>query len=81
MRKTESEAEIGKKVHDFIAQNHSTLEREWKNVSTYSLVRELRNRGWKGIIYNEDPNIPEEHKHGVITVFHNGGWLPEEDEK
>ena len=63
------EAKWGGQIHDFIEKNAPLVENEWDNISTYTLVRHLRKRGWRGEIYNDDPEMTEEHRQGVIASF------------
>lgn len=58
-------------------ENQSLVEHEMDNISTYTLVKQLRKRGWHGDITNDDPSMADEHKQGVIAAF-NG--KPSEDE-
>jgi len=74
-----TEKEWGVQIQDFISKYQEQAERSWDAVSTYTLVKELRKRGWQGTIFNNDPDMAEEHKDGVIAAF-NGKAKEEETE-
>jgi hypothetical protein len=59
----------GDKIQAYINQYQEQAERSWDAVSTYTIVKELRKRGWQGTIFNNDPDMAEEHKDGVIAAF------------
>lgn len=63
------EREWSERRNQFIKEHQDELEREWDKISTYTIVRELRRRGWEGDIFNNDPDIPQEHKEGVTAAF------------
>lgn len=71
------ESKWGGQIHDFIEKNSPLVENEWDSISTYTLVKHLRKRGWHGQINNDDPEMTEEHRQGVIAAF-NGSWNAEE---
>jgi hypothetical protein len=57
------------KIQAYINQYQEQANRSWDTVSTYTIVKELRKRGWQGTIFNNDPDMAEEHKDGVIAAF------------
>ena len=57
------------KIKAFIDENRQCMNNTWPDISTYTIVKQLRKRGWQGTIYNDDPDLPEEHKQGVIAAF------------
>jgi hypothetical protein len=69
----------GDKIQAYINQYQEQAERSWDAVSTYTIVKELRKRGWQGTIFNNDPDMAEEHKDGVIAAFN--GKAKEDDEE
>ena len=75
-----TEKEWGGQIQDFISKYQEQAERSWDAVSTYSLVKELRKRGWQGTIFNNDPDMADEHKEGVIAAF-TGEWKEENTEE
>ena len=54
--------------------------RSWEAVSTYTIVKELRKRGWQGTIFNNDPDMAEEHKEGVIAAFNGAHHFESDDD-
>lgn len=68
------------KIQAYINQYQEQAERSWDTVSTYTIVKELRKRGWQGTIFNNDPDMAEEHKEGVIAAF-TGEWKEENTEE
>jgi hypothetical protein len=68
----------GDKIQGYINQYQEQAERSWDAVSTYTIVKELRKRGWQGTIFNNDPDMAEEHKDGVIAAFN--GKAKEDEE-
>lgn len=62
------EAEWGKRRRALIDEFQQSCPLR-DTISTYTLVRELRKRGWAGTIFNNDPDVPEEHKENVIACF------------
>lgn len=75
-----TEKEWGVQIQDFISKYQEQAERSWDAVSTYTLVKELRKRGWQGKIFNNDPDMADEHKEGVIAAF-TGEWKEENTEE
>ena len=59
----------GDRIQKYITDFHEQYERSWDSISTYTIVKELRKRGWQGTIFNNDPDMAEEHKEGVIAAF------------
>ncbi len=78
-RRLKAEKDWGDRIRDFINQYQEQANRSWEAVSTYTIVKELRKRGWQGTIFNNDPDMAEEHKEGVIAAF-NGKPNEETDE-
>lgn len=72
-RRLKAEKEWGDSIQGFMNEYQEHAERSWDAVSTYTIVRELRKRGWHGRIYNDDPEMANEHKDGVIAAF-EGNW-------
>jgi hypothetical protein len=68
-RRLKAEKDWGGQIQDFINKNLEQVNRSWDAVSTYTIVKELRKRGWQGTIFNNDPDMAEEHKDGVIAAF------------
>ena len=68
-RRLKAEKDWGGQIQDFINKNLEQVNRSWDAVSTYTIVKELRRRGWQGTIFNNDPDMAEEHKEGVIAAF------------
>ena len=68
-RRLKAEKEWGDRIQGFINEYQEQAERSWDAVSTYTIVKELRKRGWQGTIFNNDPDMAEEHKDGVIAAF------------
>ena len=77
-RRLKAEKDWGGQIQDFIEKYQEQAERSWDDVSTYTIVKELRKRGWQGTIFNNDPDMAEEHKNGVIAAF-NGKVNDEEE--
>lgn len=73
------EAEWREKINTFMQENQSLVEHEMDTISTYTLVKQLRKRGWHGDITNDDPSMADEHKQGVIAAF-NGKSSEDESE-
>ena len=86
-RRLKAEKDWGDRIQGFINQYQEQANRSWEAVSTYTIVKELRKRGWQGTIFNNDPDMAEEHKDGVIAAFNGkkNDEIPEdeltEDEK
>ena len=78
-RRLKAEKDWGGQIQDFINKNLEQVNRSWDAVSTYTIVKELRRRGWQGTIFNNDPDMADEHKEGVIAAF-NGKAKEEETE-
>ena len=78
-RRLKAEKDWGWQIQDFINKNLEQVNRSWDAVSTYTIVKELRRRGWQGTIFNNDPDMADEHKEGVIAAF-NGKAKEEETE-
>ena len=57
------------KIQAFMDKNRDCMNNTWPDISTFTIVKQLRKRGWQGTIYNDDPDLPEEHKQGVIAAF------------
>lgn len=74
-----TEKEWGGQIQDFINKYQEQAERSWDAVSTYTIVKELRRRGWQGTIFNNDPDMADEHKEGVIAAF-TGEWKEKDEE-
>lgn len=68
----------GGEIQNFIKKYQQEAEHSWDNISTYTIVKQLRKRGWEGDIYNNDPAMADEHKQGVIAAF-TGKWNPEDE--
>ena len=78
-RRMELEKKWGEKIAAFMNEYMANVETTDDTLSSYTLVKILRRRGWKGDIFNDDPTIPEEHKQGVIAKF-KGHLLDTEEE-
>ena len=78
-RRLKAEKEWNDRIQKYITDFHEQYERSWDAISTYTIVKELRKRGWQGTIFNNDPDMAEEHKDGVIAAF-NGKPNDETDE-
>ena len=68
-RRLKAEKDWNDRIQGFINQYQEQANRSWEAVSTYTIVKELRKRGWQGTIFNNDPDMAEEHKEGVIAAF------------
>ena len=79
-RRLKAEKDWGGQIQDFINKNLEQVNRSWDAVSTYTIVKELRKRGWQGTIFNNDPDMADEHKEGVIAAF-TGEWKEENTEE
>ena len=79
-RRLKVEKDWGDRIQKYITDFHEQYERSWDSISTYTIVKELRKRGWQGTIFNNDPDMAEEHKEGVIAAF-NGKAKEEETEE
>ena len=79
-RRLKAEKDWGDRIQGFINQYQEQANRSWEAVSTYTIVKELRKRGWQGTIFNNDPDMAEEHKDGVIAAFNGKAneEIPEE---
>ena len=79
-RRLKAEKDWGDRIQGFINQYQEQANRSWEAVSTYTIVKELRKRGWQGTIFNNDPDMAEEHKDGVIAAFNGkaNDEIPEE---
>ena len=79
-RRLKAEKDWGDRIQGFINQYQEQANRSWEAVSTYTIVKELRKRGWQGNIFNNDPDMAEEHKDGVIAAFNGKAneEIPEE---
>ena len=79
-RRLKAEKDWGDRIQGFINQYQEQANRSWEAVSTYTIVKELRKRGWQGTIFNNDPDMAEEHKGGVIAAFNGkaNDEIPEE---
>ena len=80
-RRLKAEKDWGDRIQGFINQYQEQANRSWEAVSTYTIVKELRKRGWQGTIFNNDPDMAEEHKDGVIAAFNGkpNDEIPEEE--
>ena len=80
-RRLKAEKDWNDRIQKYITDFHEQYERSWDSISTYTIVKELRKRGWQGTIFNNDPDMADEHKEGVIAAF-NGkrdDEIPEEE--
>jgi hypothetical protein len=77
--RVKKEAEWVKRRRALIDEFQQSCPRR-ETISTYTLVRELRKRGWEGSIFNNDPDVPEEHKEGVIACFNGKSSADAEDD-
>ena len=68
-RRLKAEKDWNDRIQKYITDFHEQYERSWDSISTYTIVKELRKRGWQGTIFNNDPDMAEEHKEGVIAAF------------
>ena len=68
-RRLKAEKDWGDRIQKYITDFHEQYERSWDSISTYTIVKELRKRGWQGTIFNNDPDMADEHKEGVIAAF------------
>ena len=80
-RRLKAEKEWNDRIQKYITDFHEQYERSWDAISTYTIVKELRKRGWQGTIFNNDPDMAEEHKDGVIAAFNGKTNETEEDDK
>ena len=69
------------KIQAYINQYQEQANRSWDAVSTYTIVKELRKRGWQGTIFNNDPDMAEEHKEGVIAAFNGAHHFESDDDR
>ena len=79
-RRLKAEREWGDKIRKFTSENFSET-RALADVSTYTIVKELRKRGWQGTIFNNDPDMAEEHKEGVIAAFNGAHHFENDDDE
>ena len=79
-RRLKAEREWGDKIRKFTSENFSDT-RALADVSTYTIVKELRKRGWQGTIFNNDPDMAEEHKEGVIAAFNGTHHFESDDDE
>ena len=80
-RRLKAEREWRDKIQAYINQYQEQAERSWDAVSTYTIVKELRKRGWQGTIFNNDPDMAEEHKEGVIAAFNGAHHFENDDDE
>ena len=80
-RRLKAEKDLNDRIQKYITDFHEQYERSWDAISTYTIVKELRKRGWQGTIFNNDPDMAEEHKEGVIAAFNGKPNETEEDDK
>ena len=78
-RRLKAEREWGDKIRKFTSENFSET-RALADVSTYTIVKEMRKRGWQGTIFNNDPDMAEEHKEGVIAAFNGAHHFESDDD-
>ena len=76
-RRIEVEHKWKARLEKFKAENQ-TEERKLYEVSDFTLVKELRKRGWSGLIVNSREDMPQEHKAEVLKAF-NGSEANEEE--
>jgi len=80
-RRLKAEKDWGDRIQGFINQYQDQANRSWEAVSTYTIVKELRKRGWQGTIFNNDPDMAEEHKEGVIAAFNGAHHFESDDDE
>lgn len=80
-RRLKAEKDWGDRIQGFINQYQEQANRSWEAVSTYTIVKELRKRGWQGTIFNNDPDMAEEHKDGVIAAFNGAHHFENDDDE
>ena len=80
-RRLKAEKDWGDRIQGFINQYQEQANRSWEAVSTYTIVKELRKRGWQGTIFNNDPDMAEEHKEGVIAAFNGAHHFESDDDE
>lgn len=80
-RRLKAEKEWNDRIQKYITDFHEQYERSWDSISTYTIVKELRKRGWQGTIFNNDPDMAEEHKDGVIAAFNGKPNETDEDDR
>ena len=76
-RRIEVEHKWKARLEKFKAENQ-TEERKLYEVSDFTLVKELRKRGWRGKIVNSREDMPQEDKIEVLNAF-NGSEANEEE--
>ena len=79
-RRLKAEKDWGDRIQGFINQYQEQANRSWEAVSTYTIVKELRKRGWQGTIFNNDHDMAEEHKEGVIAAFNGAHHFENDDD-
>ena len=80
-RRLKAEKEWNDRIQKYINQYQEQANRSWEAVSTYTIVKELRKRGWQGTIFKNDPDMAEEHKDGVIAAFNGKPNETDEDDR
>ena len=80
-RRLKAEKDWGDRIQGFINQYQEQANRSWEAVSTYTIVKELRKRGWQGTILHNDPDMAEEHKEGVIAAFNGAHHFESDDDE
>ena len=55
------EREYNRRINTFLNDHKEELETSWQEVSTYTLIKQLRKRGWRGDLRNIFPDTAPEH--------------------
>lgn len=61
VQRAAAERRHNERINAFIKEHHDDVSASWAEVSTYTLIRQLRKRGWRGDLRNILPDTAPEH--------------------
>lgn len=61
VQRAAAERRHNERINAFIKEHQDELEHSWQEVSTYTLIRQLRKRGWRGDLRNILPDTAPDH--------------------
>ena len=79
VQRAAAERRHNERINVFIKEHHDDVSASWAEVSTYTLIRQLRKRGWRGDLHNILPDTAPEHVARINLALNAEGTF--EDDK
>jgi transcriptional regulator with PAS, ATPase and Fis domain len=79
VQRAAAERRHNERINAFIKEHHDDVSASWAEVSTYTLIRQLRKRGWRGDLRNIIPDTAPEHVARINLALNSEGTS--EDDK